>query len=52
MRIVRDTREQRGYRFEGPAYADVTVEEGTLTVGDYTAAGLEDKIAVERTIRM
>lgn len=48
MRIVRDTREQRGYRFEGPAYADVTVEEGTLTVGDYTAAGLEDKIAVER----
>lgn len=48
MRIVRDTREQRGYRFEGPAYADVTVEDGMLSVGDYTAAGLGDKIAVER----
>ena len=48
MRIVRDTREQRGYRFEGPAYADVFVEEGTLPIGDYSVVGLEDKIAVER----
>ncbi|MFC4679256.1 ERCC4 domain-containing protein [Desulfovibrio legallii] len=48
MRIVRDTREQRGYRFEGPAYADVTVEDGTLNVGDYSLAGLGDKVAVER----
>ena len=37
-----DSREQRPYEFESPS------EVGTLSMGDYSLAGLEDHIAIER----
>jgi len=42
--LIQDTREQRGYRdlFKTPCVT------GTLTYGDYSVAGLEHLIAVER----
>jgi len=42
MKILIDTREQQPYEFENPS------EVGTIPVGDYTIAGLEDCIAIER----
>ena len=48
MRIVQDSREQTPYAFNAPRYAGVTVEVSTLNVGDYSLAGLGDKVAVER----
>ena len=42
MRIVIDTREQLPYKFKTPAIS------GTLPTGDYSLAGLEDLIAIER----
>ena len=42
MRVVIDTREQRPYEFRSPSVA------GALAVGDYSLAGLEHLIAVER----
>ena len=48
MRLIVDSREQSPFSFKGPRYEDVTVEVGTLTVGDYSLAGLTDKVAVER----
>lgn len=42
MRILIDTREQMPYRFETPS------EVGTVPIGDYSIAGLENHIAVER----
>ena len=43
-----DTREQEPFPFAGKRYAADTVERVALTVGDYSLAGLVDKVAVER----
>lgn len=48
MRILTDTREQQPFSFAGPRYASDTVERASLTVGDYSLAGLADRVAVER----
>lgn len=48
MRIVVDSREQAPFPFRGPRYEGVSVEVGTLGTGDYSLAGLTDKVAVER----
>jgi ERCC4-type nuclease len=42
MTIVVDTREQLPYKFKTPAI------KGTLTTGDYSIAGLEHLVAIER----
>ena len=47
MTILVDTREQRPFTFEHERY-DVQIQPGTLSVGDYSLAGLQDKVAVER----
>ena len=46
--IVRDTREQAGYAFDGPRYEGVEVEAGSLPTGDYSVKGLETLVACER----
>ena len=48
MKIVVDSREQRPYSFPCQRYADTETTRGTLQAGDYSLAGLEDKVAVER----
>ena len=48
MHILTDTREQAPFPFAGERYASDTVEQASLTVGDYSLAGLADKVAVER----
>ncbi|WP_319584905.1 ERCC4 domain-containing protein [uncultured Pseudodesulfovibrio sp.] len=48
MKIVRDNREQSPFHFVGEQYEGVTVVEGTLATGDYSLAGLESRVAVER----
>lgn len=48
MKILIDNREQRPFSFQGKHYAGVEIKAGTLYSGDYSLAGLEDKIAVER----
>lgn len=48
MKIICDTREKLPFAFSGEAYAGTVVEVGTLTVGDYSLAGLTDKVSVER----
>ncbi|MGE4297115.1 MAG: ERCC4 domain-containing protein [Desulfovibrionaceae bacterium] len=45
MKIIRDTREHRPFLFGG---YDCEVEVGTLATGDYSLAGLIDRVAVER----
>ena len=47
MTILVDSREQRPFNFEHERY-DVQIQPGTLSVGDYSLRGLEDKVAVER----
>ena len=47
MKILVDSREQRPFNFEHERY-DVQIQPGTLSVGDYSLRGLEDKVAVER----
>ena len=47
MTILVDTREQRPFNFEHDLY-DVQIQPGTLSAGDYSLAGLQDKVAVER----
>ena len=47
MTILVDSREQRPFNFEHERY-DVQIQPGTLSVGDYSLAGLQDKVAVER----
>lgn len=47
MRIIQDTREQAPFTFQY-AWSKVELVCGTLTIGDYSLAGLEDKVAVER----
>ncbi len=46
MKIVCDSREQKGYRFEG--YEGVEVIRGTLPQGDYSLVGLENHCSIER----
>lgn len=46
MKIIIDKREQAPYAFE--KYADTETEQGTLQSGDYSLAGLTDRVAVER----
>jgi len=46
MRILIDSREQAPYAFQ--RYEGVTVETATLQTGDYSLAGLQDRIALER----
>lgn len=48
MRVLIDSREQRPFPFHGPRYGGVEVETAALTIGDYSLAGLADKVAVER----
>lgn len=45
MKIVIDSREQHPFSFEG---YPVEVANGTLTTGDYSVPGFEDRVAVER----
>ena len=47
MKILVDTREQRPFTFEHERYG-VQIQPGTLSIGDYSLRGLEDKVAVER----
>lgn len=47
MTILVDTREQRPFNFEHERYG-VQIQQGALTVGDYSLVGLTDKVAVER----
>jgi DNA excision repair protein ERCC-4 len=42
--LIQDTREQNGF---GPLFKSPYVIEG-LTVGDYSIAGLQDRVAIER----
>jgi hypothetical protein len=48
VKIIIDTREQTPFFFAGEHYTDVTTERAGLTTGDYSLAGLVDKVAVER----
>ncbi|MCL2122657.1 MAG: hypothetical protein FWH34_01060 [Desulfovibrionaceae bacterium] len=48
MRILIDSREQQPFTFQHERYFGVETEAGTLSVGDYSLAGLTDKVAVER----
>lgn len=48
MKVIVDSREQCPYLFQGKLYEGVTTIEGTLQSGDYSLAGLTDRIAVER----
>lgn len=45
MKIICDTREQTPFSF---STFECQVQAGTLTTGDYSLAGLEDRCAVER----
>lgn len=47
MRVIIDTREQAPFAFGHERYA-VEVEAGALAIGDYSLAGLTDRVAVER----
>jgi DNA excision repair protein ERCC-4 len=47
MRVIIDSREQSPFAFQNEKYGVEKVV-GTLTIGDYSLAGLEDNIAVER----
>jgi ERCC4-type nuclease len=46
MKIIIDTREQRPYSFT--AWPDAEVMQGSLSTGDYSLAGLTDRVALER----
>lgn len=48
MKIIRDSREQSPFHFDGDKYEGAKVIEGTLSTGDYSLAGLESRVAVER----
>ncbi len=47
LTIIVDSREQAPYTFAHERYA-AQVQTGTLSIGDYSLAGLTDKVAVER----
>ncbi len=46
MKIIVDTREQTPFTFQG--YPEVEVIAGSLSAGDYSLAGLETIVAIER----
>jgi hypothetical protein len=46
--VIVDSREQAPYNFTHERYGNVVVEVGTLDTGDYSLAGLADRVAVER----
>jgi hypothetical protein len=48
MRIVIDTREQLPLTFQSERYTGTVTEPGALDTGDYSLAGLTDRVAVER----
>lgn len=48
MKICIDSREQKPFPFRGELYAEVETAVDALTVGDYSLAGLTDRVAVER----
>jgi hypothetical protein len=48
MKILIDSREQLPFTFEREKYAGTVVEVGTLCTGDYSLAGLTDKVVAER----
>lgn len=48
MLVIVDSREQLPFPFTGPRYEGVTTTSGTLNIGDYSLAGLESQVAVER----
>ena len=48
MLILIDTREQAPFAFQHEKYAGATTAAGTLDTGDYSLAGLADRVAVER----
>ena len=48
MKIIIDTREQRPFGFTGQLYEGTTIEAGALAIGDYSLAGLADRVSVER----
>ena len=48
MLVVIDNRERLPYTFQPPRYEGVNVEFGTLQTADYTLAGLQDYIGLER----
>jgi ERCC4-type nuclease len=48
MKIIRDSREQSPFHFDDTRFEGVEVQEGTLSTGDYSLAGLESRVAVER----
>ena len=48
MKVVIDSREQVPFAFEHEKYAGTVAEVGALDTGDYSLAGLTDRVAVER----
>jgi hypothetical protein len=48
MKIIIDSREQEPFTFRHTKYSGVEVMAGALSVGDYSLAGLQDMVAVER----
>lgn len=48
MHIIRDTREQTGYLFTEQRFEGVKVSVKGLEIGDYSIAGAENLVAVER----
>jgi len=48
VKIIVDSREQCPFAFQGERYAGTIVEAGALDTGDYSLAGLTDRVAVER----
>ena len=48
MKIIRDSRELSPFHFDGDKYDGVTVIKASLATGDYSLAGLESRVGVER----
>ena len=48
MKILVDSREQAPFAFQHKKYAGTVAEVGTLDTGDYSLAGLADRVSVER----
>lgn len=48
MKIIVDSREQAPFTFQHERYEGVSIEEGALSTGDYSLAGLTDRVSVER----
>ncbi len=48
MKILIDSREQNPFTFQGRHYGGVEIEAASLQTGDYSLAGLQDRIAIER----